>query len=227
MHDDLLGILGARICGGTYRAHEVLKTEALSEEFVLSRTVVREVLKVLESMGLIAARRSIGLVVLPQENWRVFDPRVIEWRLASNDRKNQLLSLTQLRQAVEPIAASLAAVSATDEQRRRLLELAALMTETGDSGAMDEFLLHDIEFHQLLLRASCNEMFTALSTSVAASLKGRTKHKLMPTRPNPEGQRLHRLVASSVASGDGATAEAAMRALLEEVKVAVAKLNQL
>ncbi len=225
MHGDLLGILGARICGGVYRPFEVLKTEGLSEEFVLSRTVVREVLKVLESMGLIAARRSVGLVVLPQESWRVFDPSVIEWRLASPDRKSQLLSLTQLRQAVEPVAANLAAFNATEGQRKRIVELAALMTQSGDSGDLDQFLVHDIEFHQLLLRASGNEMFTALSTSVAAVLKGRTKHKLMPARPNPEGQHLHRLVAASVASGDGVAAEAAMRALLEEVKVAVASMT--
>lgn len=227
MHGDLLGILGARICGGVYRPFEVLKTESLSEEFVLSRTVVREVLKVLESMGLIAARRSVGLVVLPQENWRVFDPSVIEWRLASPDRKNQLLSLTQLRQAVEPVAANLAALNATDAQRLRIQELAALMTESGDTGDLDQFLIHDIEFHQLLLSASCNEMFAALSTSVAAVLEGRTKHKLMPQRPNPKGQHLHRLVASNIASGDGQGAEAAMRELLEEVKFAVANMADL
>lgn len=225
MHDNLLEVLGGRICGGIYKPREILKTEDLSEEFVLSRTVVREVLKVLESMGLIAARRSLGLVVLPQEHWRVFDPRVIEWRLASHDRKNQLMSLTLLRLAVEPVAASLAAQNATSAERERIMELATMMTETGETGDLDEFLVQDIEFHQLLLQASRNEMFRALSTSVAAVLEGRTKHKLMPHRPNPQGQHLHRLVATSVAEGDADTAETAMRALLEEVKDAVGRLE--
>ncbi|MGU3575507.1 FadR/GntR family transcriptional regulator [Brucellaceae bacterium C25G] len=225
MHDNLLDIFGRRICAGVYKPCEVLKTEDLSEEFVLSRTVVREVMKVLESMGLIEARRSLGLVVLPQEHWHVFDPRIIEWRLASHDRKNQLMSLTFMRLAVEPIAASLAAQNATPEQRKRIVELATLMTETGDSGDLDQFLLHDIEFHQLLLQASGNEMFRALSTSVAAVLEGRTKHKLMPHRPNPEGQHFHRLVATCVAQGDAQASEKAMRALLEEVKEAVGNLQ--
>lgn len=225
MHHDLLEVLGQRICGGAYKPREILKTEDLSEEFSLSRTVVREVLKVLESMGLIAARRSLGIVVLPRDSWSVFDPRVIAWRLASDDRKNQLMSLTLLRLAVEPVAASLAAHHATDAERRRIVELADMMKQTGDTGDLAEFLVQDIEFHQLLLQASRNEMFRAISTSVAAVLEGRTKHKLMPHRPNPEGQRLHRLVASSVAEGDADTAETAMRALLLEVKEAVGKLQ--
>ncbi len=218
IYDDLLDQLGQRICGGVYAAHEVLRTDDLAAEFDLSRTVIREALKVIESMGLIRARRSLGLVVMPQADWHVFDPRVIRWRMAGPDRMNQLRSLTQLRQTIEPVATRFAALHASDAQRQQIVELADLMMETGEKGDLAAFLAHDIDFHALLLEASGNEMFRAISTSVAAVLKGRTEHKLMPTKPKPESLALHKLVAVSVANGDSATAEAAMQTLMNEVR---------
>ncbi|GHH72628.1 transcription factor [Streptosporangium violaceochromogenes] len=217
LQDDILDVIGQQIVSGVLHPGQVLRTEDFEIEHDVSRTVLRETLKVLESMRLIGLRRRIGVTVLDRSEWRVFDPRVIRWRLAGADRDAQLRSLTDLRIAVEPVAARNAALFATPEQREELLSLAALLEESGKPRDADAYLQHDIAFHSALLRASGNEMFAALSSTIAAVLTGRTVHHLTPEDPTPESLRLHLLVARSIAGENAAEAEAAMREILSEV----------
>jgi DNA-binding FadR family transcriptional regulator len=85
-------------------------------------------------MGLVASRRRVGLTVQPRTSWQVFDPRVIRWRLDSEDRLAQLQSLGELRKGLEPVAAGLAAERATPEQCGALSEAAGQMVVHGRSG---------------------------------------------------------------------------------------------
>lgn len=214
---DILDAIGPMITSGAYAPGQILRTEDLEIEHNVSRTVLRETLKVLESMHLIGMRRRVGITVRDKDEWNVFDPRVIRWRLSGSDRAAQLKSLTALRLAVEPLAAFEAAANGSTREKSDLSALAVLLTETGDSGDLDAYLRHDIAFHTLVLRASGNEMFSSLSNVVAEVLTGRTVHHLMPDHPHPESRRLHSLVASSIAEGNKKRAEHAMRGLLTEV----------
>jgi DNA-binding FadR family transcriptional regulator len=214
---DTLDAIGPMIISGAYVPGQILRTEDLENEHNVSRTVLRETLKVLESMHLIEMRRRIGITVRNKDEWNVFDPRVIRWRLSGSDRSAQLKSLTALRIAVEPLAAHEAAVNGTEQQKSDLSSLAVLLQETGDSGDLEAYLEHDIAFHTLVLRASGNEMFSALSNVVAEVLTGRTVHHLMPDHPHPQSRRFHGLVASCISDGNKKGAESAMRGLLTEV----------
>lgn len=214
---DVLDAIGGRIVSGDYAPGQVLRTEDLEVEHNVSRTVLRETLKVLESMHLIGLRRRIGITVREHNEWNVFDPRIIRWRLSGSTRPAQLKSLTELRLAIEPVAARMAAVHATSDQRLQVMKLSQALERTAVSGDLETFLHHDIEFHALLLKASGNEMFAALSDAIAEVLTGRTVHHLMPDHPDPEARRLHRLVATSIAEADPSGAETAMRGVLSEV----------
>jgi DNA-binding FadR family transcriptional regulator len=218
LHDDVLDVLGARLASLHYAAGTILKTDELESEFDVSRTVMREALKVLESMSLVEARRAHGITVLDADNWNVYDPRMIRWRLEGRARQQQLRSLTELRHAVEPFAASLAAAHASVDQSARLVELSAAMQVSGSRGDLEEFLAQDIEYHRLLLDASANDMLAKLGDVVAAVLTGRTVHRLMPRRPKASSLHLHALIAQSIASADARAAEDGMRALLSEVE---------
>lgn len=212
-----LDAIGQQIASGVFLPGQILRTEDLEIEHDVSRTVLRETLKVLESMRLIGMRPRIGITVLDPSKWNVFDPRVIKWRMASVTRAAQLRSLTDLRLAVEPVAAANAAFSATSEQRGELLALSSLMLESGIPRDAELHLQRDIEFHTLLLHASGNEMFAALSGAIAAVLTGRIVHHLMPDDPTLESLQLHVVVAKSIAEGNVAAAEAATRKILSEV----------
>ena len=95
------------------------------------------------------------------------------------------------------------------------------MVVHGRAGDLEAYLLADTIFHRTLLEASGNEMLRALDGVVAEVLSGRTHHGMMPSRPNPEAIALHDEVARAVRLGDGAAAEKAMRAIIDEAATAL------
>ncbi|SFD59429.1 DNA-binding transcriptional regulator, FadR family [Actinopolyspora alba] len=221
LHSGVLDTLGKEITDGRLPTGHVLTLDLLEERFGVSRTVVRESVRVLQSMGLVTSRRRVGITVQPRRSWNVFDPRVIWWRLAGEGREAQLRSLTELRIAVEPLATADAARNASGEVRSRVVELSSMMRAKGEAGELDDFLELDIEFHTALLRTSGNEMFEALADVVAVVLRGRTQLGLMPHQPVPRALDLHERAAHAVANARSEEAEDAMRELLAEVRDAV------
>ncbi|WP_344980282.1 FadR/GntR family transcriptional regulator [Streptosporangium fragile] len=216
LHRSVLDELGSLIVSGALAAGQVLKIEELELRFGVSRSVIRETIRVLESMGLLSSRRRVGVIVAARAEWNLFDPRVIRWRLAGDDRDGQLRSLGELRRGVEPVAAALAARHATPEQCGALTGAVMQMAVHGRSGDLRAYLAADILFHRTLLEASGNEMLGALTEVVAEVLTGRTHHHLMPAHPEPAAIRWHAEVAQAVQAGDAAAAEHAMRLIVDE-----------
>ena len=158
-------------------AATVLRAEELEARYAVSRTAVRETIRVLESMGMVSSRRRVGTTVEPRERWNVFDPMVIRWRLAGEGRVEQLRSLSELRAGFEPVAAALAARRATPAHCGELTGAVMEMAVHARSGDLDAYLVADVQFHRTLLRASGNEMFGALDSVVAEVLSGRTRSR--------------------------------------------------
>lgn len=207
LHAKVLATLGPAITGGDYPPGSVLRTDELEQRFEVSRTVMREAIRVLESMHLVRSRRRVGVTVLPPEAWDVYDPQVITWRLQGPDRPRQLRSLTMLRSAVEPVAARLAAEHATGEECAQLTEHALGMVANSRGQRLEIYLVHDTAFHRVILKASRNEMFARLGDVVAAVLTGRTQHRVMFSDPDPAAVTLHVQVAEAVRGRDPQRAE--------------------
>ncbi|MEO3924420.1 FCD domain-containing protein [Micromonosporaceae bacterium B7E4] len=216
LHARLLDQLGTAVCAGQLAAGSVLYIDDLVEQYAVSRSVVREVLRVLASMGLVESRRRVGTLIRAARDWNVFDPQVIRWRLASAGRIAQLRSITELRTAVEPQAASLAALRATPQEASELVGLAAKMWAAGKAGDEAEFLRLDIEFHRQVLVDSGNEMFVKLHELVAEVLAGRYHYDLMPHYPHEEALQLHADVAQAIQRHDGERAKTAMVQIMEQ-----------
>jgi DNA-binding FadR family transcriptional regulator len=223
LHDNLLTALGTAIVSGEYGPGEVLTLDGVSTQHGVSRSVAREAIRVLESMGMVASRRRVGITIQPAQKWNVFDPQLIRWRLESGDRAAQLVSFSELRRGFEPAAAALAARRADPHQCRIMAAAVSDMVVHGRSGDLDAYLLADKVFHQTLLEDSGNEMFRALNGVVAEVLAGRTHHGMMPDLPNPAAIELHDQVARAIRLRDEAGAERAMRAIIDEAVSAVAE----
>ncbi|MFD8814545.1 FadR/GntR family transcriptional regulator [Streptomyces sp. NPDC059627] len=213
LHGRVLDALGPAITAGEYPPGSVLRTDELAQHFQVSRSVMREAVRVLESMHLVESRRRVGVTVRPKAAWNVYDPQVIRWRLAGADRPHQLRSLTVLRSAIEPVAAGLAARHATAEQCAELTECAIGMVANSRGHKLEAYLVHDMAFHRVILTASGNEMFARLGDVVAEVLTGRTHHEVMFEDPDPAAVTLHVQVAEAVREGDAPRAEQLTRAI--------------
>ena len=102
--------LGSAIVNGRYGAHNPVPSEAaLCEQLEVSRSATREAVKSLAAKGLISSRARQGIRVLPESEWNLFDADVLRWMRNSNPSLTLLREFTELRVAVEPEAARLAA----------------------------------------------------------------------------------------------------------------------
>lgn len=219
MHHDVLDDLGGRIAAGHLPPGTVLTLSALEEECAASRTVVREAVRVLESLGMVASRRRVGITVLPRASWDAFSPQLIDWNLRGPFRQRQLEALAELRVAAEPMASLLAARRATPGQRAELRRLAEVLVDLGRQGLGDTepYLAADVAFHELLLAASGNPQLAALARPVQAVLEGRTRLGLTPPIPVAGTLEEHMRLALAIAEGDADAAERHSRAHMRTV----------
>lgn len=219
-HVGMLDSLGGRIASGEFPPGAVISLARLEEEYSVSRTVAREAMRLLEGLGMLEARRRVGLIVTPRSSWHVLSPFLIRWRLQGPGRDEQFHAFMDLRTAIEPTAARLAAEHASRRQRERLLELAAEMRRLGlmGEGASEEYLRADVEFHRTLLDGSGNEMLAALGDVVETVLAGRTELGLAPAYPVARTLELHEATAHAVSSSDVLVAEELCRNLVTTIR---------
>lgn len=214
LHSRALEELGSAICAGELLPGSSLTLEEIEQRCGISRSVARETVRVLEALRLVASRRRIGVVVLPEVEWNLFDAQVIRWRLASPDRAEQLASMVELRAAIEPEAARLAATRATAEQISDLIALSGKLWAAGDLGDRERFLELDVQFHACILNLSGNAMFSRLDGLISQILVSRTEHGLVPDRPAGVALQLHVDVAGAIQRRDPDEAYAIMRSIL-------------
>ena len=218
---DVLDSLGRAIVAGEMAPGQSLTLEAIQSQYGVSRTLARDCVHTLESVGVVASRRRVGIVVQPREHWSALAPQLVRWQLQADPHGPKLGALTELRAAIEPVAAAAAARRATEGQRSRLLALAAAIRAKGAASNVASYLDDDIAFHSLILAASHNDTFTALTDVVAEVLSGRARLTGQVQVPQPEALELHGRVANAIASGDATAAESSMRDLVAEVRGAL------
>jgi DNA-binding FadR family transcriptional regulator len=205
--------LGAAILSGEYAPGVTLPGEVESSGMLkVSRTAYREAVRELAAKGLVESRPKTGTRVLPRDRWNLLDPDVLAWAFVGEPDINFIRHLFELRSIVEPAAAALAA------QRRGPAELKAMKTALA---AMSRLTLAteagraaDRDFHDAILRATCNDALVALSSSIGAAVAWTTQFKQrsgsLPRDPIPD----HRRVYEAIAAADPRSAEAAMASLV-------------
>ena len=225
LHDRLLDQWGAAIVDGAIAPGDRLPAPDLDSQRP-SRTVTREVTRVLEAMGLVTVKRKVGATVNHCQLWNIYDPQVIEWRLRGPDRGRTLHELSELRACVEPMAAQLAASRADQDQWAKLTRAAIDMVANADRADGPDYLQADETFHRTLLEASGNAMFAALGDVIASVLSGRTRHELMPRKADEKALRLHGDIAALVRRGDAEGARHAMEWIVDESDRAVEQMTK-
>ncbi|WP_102960867.1 FadR/GntR family transcriptional regulator [Mangrovicella endophytica] len=168
-HAHVVGQLGRGIVSGEFGEGTILPgDEELSARFGVSRTVLREAMKTLAAKSLIQPKARVGTRVLERQNWNLFDGDVLRWRFESGLDEGLLIDLAEMRAAVEPAAAALAARHATAEDIEKLFSIARRF----DDPAHDRVSIAnvDLEFHLAIADVSKNPFMRSITSLIEAAL---------------------------------------------------------
>ncbi|MET8867327.1 FadR/GntR family transcriptional regulator [Nonomuraea sp. NPDC004580] len=199
-----------RIVHGVHPPGSPLPPEpVLCETFSVSRTVVREAVKILQEKGLVQVRQGAGTTVTPPTMWDMLDELVLAATIDMDESLAILDDLVVTRRLLESDMAYLAARLADDETIGRLLALVDRMDElVGDHVTYAD---HDRAFHDVIMQASGNRIARGVVRSLESQVVNTARYLGEPQRAlcvaSNQG---HRRIYERIAAHDPEGASAAM-----------------
>jgi len=214
VHGQVAHDIGLKIVRGELKPGSFLPTEEeLSLQLGVSRTALREAIKLMAAKGLVQSRRKAGTRVRPRSEWNMLDPDMLAWQLTAAPVESFVKDLFELRLMIEPQAARLAALRRTDEDLVRLDDAYAGMAAAGNDA--DKWEEPDMRFHQSLLSATHNELMEPLGALIETALAmGFRLSNATPGGPR-HALGMHKAILDAVTAGDGDGAYQRMVELLD------------
>jgi len=223
LHGHVVDSMGRRIVEGEFPPGAVVDLELLEQQMSVSRTVMREAVKVLTTKGLLDARPRFGTFVRDRRDWNLLDADVMAWR-GGGDPDHRLLSdLEEVRRIVEPWGARLAAERRTPDDVTALRGALARMEKSERGGDIEEHIAADVAFHRAVLAASQNELLERLEVVLEPALRTRDALAFVHTHGDAF-LHSHAAVAEAIAAGDPDLAQASMASLLEAAAADTAEI---
>jgi DNA-binding FadR family transcriptional regulator len=220
-HDEIARTLGQEILSGVHAPGANLPAEAdLMSRFNVSRTVLREVMKTLSAKGLVVLKTRVGTRVLNSSNWNFFDAELLAWRAEMGVDAELRRSLAEIRLAVEPAAAALAALRRSRAEVAHLRECVRRMAHS--EGSRESFAEADLDFHLTIGVASGNPMMRSLAAVIEAALFASFQQN-MPLAGDDleETSSAHGLIVDAIQARD---AEAARTAMVRVIDIGQARI---
>ncbi|MFP5076419.1 FadR/GntR family transcriptional regulator [Rhizobium sp. YIM 134829] len=191
-----------------------LPTEAeLCLRYGVSRTVIRESLKILESKGLVRGRSRVGTVVCGKEEWNILDGQVLDWIGPRIFELDLLGCVLDARRAMEPFAAEFAAERATMQEVAEIERAWEWMRDA--EGDLEAFTKADVAFHAALLKASHNQVFLQLVNIIQAALEFSLHASNEAADARGEAVELHRQLVEALRMRDKAAARRCVDRMLD------------
>jgi DNA-binding FadR family transcriptional regulator len=214
LHGQVVHDLGRRIVNGEFQEGEILPNESeLLASLKVSRSVLRESMKVLAAKGLVEFKQRVGTRVRPRVAWRLLDPDVLDWLQVAKPDIALLRSLTEVRLILEPAAARLAADRATAQDLSAIEAAYLAMTQQVEDEP--HYINADMDFHQAILHATENVLLEQIGTTIAAGLLLSRHVTVRRPGSSVEALPIHEAVLDAIRRRDPSAAERAMKTLVE------------
>lgn len=209
-HAEVARSVGRDIIGGRFAEGAKLPGDSdLTARFGVSRPVLREAVKTLVAKGLLSTKARVGTVVRERAAWNMFDPDVLAWHLDAGIDKRFLRDLAEIRLAVEPRAAALAAERRSEADLAIMRQAVERMkTEPGTARAFAE---SDLAFHLAVASASGNAFMRSIGAVIEVALRA----SFALSAPDDDLEHdvvviAHERIVEAIAAGSGEEAAAAM-----------------
>ncbi len=184
--NQIINTIKNMIINGDYKAGTKLPNEyELIEMLNVSRTTLREAMKVLSAIGIVEIRRGDGTYVCSQMNPSVFDDLVygMIFDLSSSEE------LLELRKILDEATLRAAVEKATEEDIKKLEDNINLQARAVEMGEIEKAQEYDLEFHNILIQCSRNVFFIRILKGIY-SLFAQSIKETVYTREN-DGPRAH------------------------------------
>lgn len=216
LHGHVVQVLGQRIVSGAIKQGEVLPPEAtMAEEMDVSRTSLREAMKVLSAKGLVEARPKVGTRVRDARFWSQLDADVLAWRCASMPTSDFVQKLSEMREIIEPAAAASAANHRSVTQLKRMQTAFDAMEAAHDPEA---WTTADIDFHEAILAATGNELLISLFSVIETALSSYFTMSAHTAANFKYSLPQHRAVLHAIREKDAEAAQKAMLKVISDTK---------
>ncbi|RHW38348.1 FadR family transcriptional regulator [Lysinibacillus yapensis] len=227
LSDQLVHKLGKQIISEVIPSGAVLpKVEVMSEQYGVSRTVVREALKGLVARRLVKSVPKMGTIICEREEWQWWDPEVLSWACEGEHNNKYFQQLTEMRLAIEPTTAELAAEHATKDDIKDIATCFEKLELSAISNNEKEWASADYDFHQSIMVASHNELLINLGKLLRDALL-QSRHKTMKIYNNENEREIpiskeqallfHKNVYMAICKGDRIEARETMYNLILHV----------
>ena len=189
----------------------------LCEQFGVSRTSLREAIKLLASKGILESRPKIGTRVRAREYWNFLDSQLLDWVVGIDNKESVYRDFLSLRKAIEPEAAALAALNASAEQRIMLSATFQKMHNIATAEVFDQsaWTEADMAFHRLVFLSTGNSFYLPFANVLCTMFKSFISHS------SEEGGTCiaeHKDIYDAIMAGQADKARAANLALLNNSK---------
>ena len=222
IHGQVAERIGIGIVRGDISPGEPLPSEMrICELMGVSRTVVREAIRMLAAKGFLETRQKSGTRVRSPEHWNHLDPDVLRWRLEATDVDAYLAKLFELRDALDPSASAIAATAATEDDKARIRKAFEGMASALDNEA---FVVADIDFHKAIYVATRNEFFWPIAQMFDITLRQSFRIAATGDHRN-RALAEHREVMDAILAGDPQRARDATIILLGQAAADLVKIR--
>jgi len=151
------------------------KEADLCEQLGVSRSILRESMKVLADKGMVEMKPRAGTRSRPRSAWRLLDPDILAWQAALGPDPRFVRDLCEVRLAIEPTAAGFAAVRATAAELRTIEACLEARRRAAGHAAADALAELDLAFQSAVVDASHNQMLAQLSASIQEPFRAALK----------------------------------------------------
>jgi DNA-binding FadR family transcriptional regulator len=212
VHTSVAQEIGSRIVRGDFPPGTYLPNETQwADYFDVSRTAVREAIKMLMAKGLLSSRPKLGTWVQSRESWNLLDRDVLGWYANSPHSASFLRTVQEFRYIIEPEAAALAADRRSSEQMQEITEAARDM---GTAPTLSERTRADTRFHLAILKASGNDLLIPLGTLIESALNNLFAYVTREANSLRHAQDLHEAIEEKIRLRQPEEARMAVRKLL-------------
>ncbi|MBS9426119.1 FadR/GntR family transcriptional regulator [Photorhabdus caribbeanensis] len=206
--------IGQQILSGVYKAETILPGEIeLSEQFNVSRTSVREAIKILAAKGILLPRPRIGTRIMPTIHWNFLDQDLLKWWMNRDNLSQVVEHFHIVRLAIEPQACFLAAQNATSQQKKQLLQIIDEMYLLKENFNREKWIEIDYQFHYTIYKSCGNPFLCSFANLFNLVYQNYFEAIISDKVVQLEA---HKTIVNSITQGDSYSALLACQKLLTE-----------